>query len=231
MNTIFFVIGYKGSGKDTVVGEALSRVFRARRMSCSDSIRPSLARVWADMIEGNRVQEVQHTTGNLAPNSVYPESTDWLAGKLLGFLESLPKDPEQGAKPHECSRVYQIAHGNHEAWCNSTHWIEETLKSGARVITGVRRRSEFIKAKTTMLDHKIVTVWCDRIGYKPDGADNLELTEDDAEIVIQVPTFPRLVEARIAVTDCVYIHKHSIENAGPGSKSTYHIAEPKPITQ
>lgn len=229
MKTIFFVIGYKGSGKDSVVGDALARVFRTRSMSCSDSIRPSLARLWADLIENNRVQEVQNTTANLAPNSVYPESTDWLAAKLQGFLESLPKDPEPGAKPHECSRIYQIAHGNHGAWLNSTHWIEEAVKAGAGVITGVRRRSEFVKAKVVMSGYKIVTVWCDRIGYKPAGADNLELTEDDAEIIVRVPTFHRLVEARIAVTDCVYINKALFANAGPGSKSTYHIAAPKEI--
>lgn len=181
---IFFVIGYKGSGKDTVVGEALSRVFQTKRLSCSDGIRPSLAETWAHLIEANRVNEVQCTKDEYF-GQVQLECRDWLTSKLLAFIETLPKDPVKGDKDHHCSRAYLIAHGNYNAWNNSTFWINKALANGAGVVAGVRRYSEVLKARGYIKNLKIV--WVDRIGYKPVGSDNLDLTEEDADIVIRVP--------------------------------------------
>lgn len=214
MDPIFFVIGYKRHGKDSVAGEALSRVFQTRQMSCSDSIRPSLARVWADLIESNRLNEVNLTTGKMCDFSAKKNPTDWLAGKLQEFLEALPKDPAQGAQEHECSRIYQLAHGNYGAWEDSTHWIRAAIESGAGIVTGVRRRGEFIRAKNYFpgqTGRKIVTVWIERLGVPHDGADNLELTRDDADIVIDVKTQDHKLAVGLC-TDLVYIQKATFED-------------------
>lgn len=224
---LFFVTGYKGSGKDTVVGEALARVFRTRALSCSTGIRPSLANVWAMMIEQNRINEECFASGRIADMSTPKKPTEWLEARLLEFINGLPKDPEPGSKPHECSRIYQIAHGDYCAWDNATHWIEEAVKSGAGVVTGVRRQDELVKARSVM-KRRIVNVWCDRIGYKPTGADNLDLTARDADIIIRVAEFPRVVCARIAATDCIYINKAFFQN--PVGRKVFEI-KPQPEQQ
>ena len=224
MNTpIFFVIGYKRHGKDSVAGEALSRVFQMPQMSCSDSIRPSLARVWADLIESNRVNEVNLTTGKMCDFSTKKNPTDWLACKLQAFLESLPKDPTPGGPDHECSRIYQIAHGNYGAWEDSTHWIRAAIDAGAGIVTGVRRRGEFIRAKNYFpgqTGRKIVTVWIERVGVPHDGADNMELTRDDADIVIDVKTRDHNLAIGLCA-DLVYIQKSTFEDP----KGARHVFE------
>lgn len=211
---IFFVIGPKGHGKDTVAGAALAAVFGMKKMSCSDSIRPSLAKVWAGLIEQNRVNEESCTTGKLVDFTAKKNPTDWLESKLLEFLNSLPKDPAPGALPHECSRIYQIQHGNYGAWEDSIHWIRAAIDAGAGVITGVRRRGEFIRAKNYFpgqTGRRVVTVWVERPGVPTDGVDNLELTRDDADIVIDVKTQDHKLAVGLC-TDLVYIQKATFED-------------------
>lgn len=220
---IFFVIGYKRHGKDSVAGDALSRVFQAKQMSCSDSIRPSLAKVWASMIEQNRLNEESCTSGKLCDFAEKKNPTDWLESKLLQFIESLPKDPLPGAAAHECSRPYLIQHGNYGAWEDSTHWIRAAIDAGAGVITGIRRRGEFIRSKNYFpgqTGRKVVTVWIERVGVPHDDADNLELTRDDADIVIDVWK-DDFEEAKRLALDLVYIQKQVFE--APDAKRIFNI--------
>lgn len=218
MNTeqlpIFFVIGPKCHGKDSVAGEALSRVFCMKKMSCSDSIRPSLAKTWAELIEKNRVDEETATSNRVFDFKAVKNPTDWLAEHLLKFLESLPKDPKPGMPEHGCSRIYQIAHGNFGAWESSIHWIKAAIDAGAEVITGVRRRGEFIRARNyfpAQNGRRIVTVWVEREGVETDGNDNLELNEGDADISILIRTEGVDLSRRMC-TDLIYINKRDFEN-------------------
>lgn len=221
---IFFVIGPKGHGKDTVAGAALASVFNMEKMSCSDSIRPSLAKVWASLIEQNRVNEESCTSGKLVDFSVKKNPTDWLEARLLEFINSLPKDPAPGALPHECSRIYQIQHGNYGAWEDSIHWIRAAIDAGAGVITGVRRRGEFIRAKNYFpgqTGRRVVTVWVERPGVPTDGVDNLELTRDDADIVLDVTSDSFELAKRITL-NLVYIRIALFANP-PSGKTMFNV--------